>query len=234
MNGRRVRNLTVSPALGLLVLGGALTGCSTGEAEPPVLASAPTKVDVGRVCAGLLEGEGGEALKRVLESEDFRIRDEGKNPDVRAVAQAMADAYRSGGKIRDMPVPICEAVGSPKEAHTPTVRISFSAYSKLAGDPPDSPGAGDSGVRVAVEPKQFLLAYDCVSVRVGSTPELPLRIRLRFQERWDESKGEAVLRPDYAAVTHSAALAVAKGLGCVDGGGLPDRADGLPAPATGT
>ncbi|MFF4643686.1 hypothetical protein [Streptomyces sp. NPDC001389] len=90
----------------------------------------------------------------------------------------------------------------------------------------------DRGVRVSTrERKVVYLDYDCVSPRVGSTPEVPLRIRLLFQERWAASKGEAVLRPDYLAIAHSAALAVAKELRCVDDGGLPARAEDLPAAA---
>ncbi|MEU8433975.1 hypothetical protein AB0F18_13820 [Streptomyces sp. NPDC029216] len=73
------------------------------------------------------------------------------------------------------------------------------------------------------------LEYDCVSSRVGSTRDIPLRIRLLFHEQWEASKGETILRPDYLTITHSAALAVAKELQCADDGGLPPRAEELPA-----
>ncbi|MFF8268780.1 hypothetical protein ACF059_15455 [Streptomyces sp. NPDC016562] len=183
---------------------------------------------MGQVCAGLFTDEGGKALERALASTQFEIWDEKKNPDVRAVAQMMEDAYRAGRKIKNMPQPVCEMVGRPTETGVATARVMFTAYSKHAGDPADFPGVGDSGVRVRMEQKRVYLSYDCVSSRVGSTQEIPLRIKLLFQERWDASKGEDVLRPDYLAITHSAALAVAKELRCANDGGLPARAVDLP------
>ncbi|MFD8981397.1 hypothetical protein [Streptomyces sp. NPDC059564] len=207
-------------------------GCSAEEPEP--LPAGPQQLSTGQVCAGLFTAAGAEALERVLGSTTFLLRDEDKNPDVRAVAQVMEDAYRAGVKIRDMPQSVCEISGAPRESHFPTARLMFTAYSKHAGDPADFPGVSDSGVRVSTVAKWVYLSYDCASPRVGSTPDIPLRIRLLFQDQWDGSKGAAALGPDYLKVTHSAALAVAKELGCVNDGGLSARAEELPAPVSGT
>lgn len=207
-------------------------GCSAGGAEPSAQA-APQELSIGQVCPGLFPGDGGRALERVLESTAFLLRDEGKNPGVREVAQAMEDAYRAGAKIRDMPQPVCRISGAPPRSHFPTAQLMFTAYSKHAGDPVDFPGVSDSGVRVSTDGKRVYFSYDCVSPRVGSTSDIPLRIRILFHEQWDESKGAAVLGQDYLAVTHSAALAVAKVLGCVNDGGLPARAQELPPSGSG-
>ncbi|MFJ8211844.1 hypothetical protein [Streptomyces sp. NPDC096033] len=184
-----------------------------------------TRVSADRACAGLFPGDGGKALERVLESTEFQLRNEKWNPDVRAVARVMEDAYRSGDRIREMPQSTCEVWGLDKELHIPSAIVRFTASSKRDG----LSEAGDHGVQASVaERKVVYLDYDCVSPRVGSTPDVPLRIKILFHERWQESKGETILRPDYLAVTHSAALAVAKELQCVDDGGLPARASELP------
>ncbi|MEU4951309.1 hypothetical protein [Streptomyces lavendulae] len=216
---------------GLAMFAMLAVGCSAGEAEPSAQA-APQELSIGQVCPGLFPGDGGGALERVLESTAFLLRDEGKNPGVQEVAQAMEDAYRAGAKIRDMPQPVCVISGAPPRSHFPTAQLMFTAYSKHAGDPVDFPGVSDSGVRVSTDGKRVYFSYDCVSPRVGATPDIPLRIRILFHEQWDESKGATALGQDYLAVTHSAALAVAKALGCVDDGGLPARAQELP-PAAG-
>ncbi|MGW7450615.1 hypothetical protein [Streptomyces sp. NPDC054787] len=220
----------MSQAVALAILGMVASGCSQRDAEPAAQATSLRTFPVGQVCAGLFLGEGGKALERVLESTQFHVLEEDKNPDVHAVAQVMEDAYRAGKEIRNMPQPVCEAVGSDKEFHIPTTRLMFTAYSKHAADPADLPGAGARDVRVSTRNKEVGLTFDCVSSRVGSTQDVPLQITLDFQERWDESKGEDVLRPDYLAITHSAALAVAKELGCANDGRLPARAVDLPKP----
>ncbi|MFE2166905.1 hypothetical protein ACFXB3_17845 [Streptomyces sp. NPDC059447] len=221
--------------MALVLLAAAATGCSAGEPEKSPQPTAAPRLTAGQICAGLFTGEGAKALERVLESTAFHVRDDEKAPDVRAVAQVMEDAYRAGKRINDMPQPVCEASGAEAKAgYIPTVRIMFTAYSKHAGDPPDFPGVSDSGVMVSQRQKTNHLSYDCTSSRVGSTDNVPLRIKLAFQERWDGSKGETVLGQDYLAVTHSAALAVAKELGCTNNGGLPARADDLPKPEGGS
>lgn len=225
MNHGRIRR-----PLGCLVLVPmAAVGCSGGTPERPAPAPTVARVSADQVCAGLFTGDGGKGLERVLESTEFRLRNQKRNPDARAVAQVMEDAYRSGNRIREMPQAVCEVSGSEKELHVPTVTLQFTAFSLYAGDPADFPSGSDRGVRVASSPGKFMhLSYDCVSSRVGSTPEVPLRIKILLHEEWEESKGGDVLRADYMAINHSAGLAVAKELRCADDGGLPARAADLP------
>lgn len=219
-----------APLAGLALIGMAAVGCSSGPPEPAVRDVEPVRLSTAQVCAGLFPAEGGRALERALESTTFLLRDEKMNPTVGAVAQAMEDAYRSGAKIRDMPTRTCQISGVPTNSYFHTARVRFTAYSFHAGEPADLPGVSDRGVRVSTRRHKIVyLDYDCVSFRIGSTQDVPLRIKLMFQEQWDASKGDEALRPDYLTATHSAALAVAKELRCVDDGGLPARAADLPA-----
>ncbi|MEU4731370.1 hypothetical protein [Streptomyces sp. NPDC023588] len=215
-------------AVALALFGTTVVGCSAGDSQESAQPTPLPRLPVSHVCPGLFEGEGGKALERVLASTQFQIRHEEKNPDVRVVAQVMEEAYQAGKKIRDMPQPVCEMSGRPTETGLATARMMFTAYSKHAADPADLPGVGARDVRVSTRNKEVGLTFDCVSSRVGSTQDVPLQITLDFQERWDASKGEGVLKPDYLAITHSAALAVAKELGCANDGGLPARAIDLP------
>ncbi|GAA3242423.1 hypothetical protein [Streptomyces lavendulae] len=214
------------------VLGAAVVGCSAAEPEPAAPPTAGPLLSVSQVCAGLFTGDGGKALERILESTEFRIRDEKGNPEAGAVARAMEDAYRSGAKIHDAPQPVCRIVGTDKDGYRPTAHVMFTAYSKYDADPADLPGESARGPRVWKQGKSVDVTFDCVSVRVGSTSDIPLQVTAAFQEQWQGSKGATALGPDYLAVTHSAALAVAKVLGCVNDGGLPARAQELP-PAAG-
>ncbi|MFG2665740.1 hypothetical protein ACGFY6_16010 [Streptomyces sp. NPDC048387] len=209
----------------MILFAAATVACSGGTAERPAPVPTVTRVAADQVCAGLFPGDGGRALERVLESKEFLLRNEKRDPDVRDVAQAMENAYRSGDKIRQMPQSTCEVAGSEGRQYIPSAMVRFTASSKR-----DRFDLGGQGLQVSTrERKLVYLEYDCVSPRVGSTPDIPLRVRVLFQEQWQESKGEDVLRPDYLAITHSAALAVAKELRCADDGGLPARAAELPA-----
>ncbi|MET8754417.1 hypothetical protein ABZW32_30630 [Streptomyces sp. NPDC004667] len=211
--------------------GAAVMGCSAAEPGPAAPPTAGPLLSVSQVCAGLFTDDGGKALERILESTEFQIRDEKRNPEVGVVARAMEDAYRSGAKIHYAPQPVCRIVGMGKAGYRPTANVMFTAYSKYDADPADLPGVTARRPRVWMQGKSVDVTFDCVSVRVGSTPDVPLQVTTAFQEQWQASKGAAVLGQDYLAVTHSAALAVAKVLGCVNDGGLPARAQELPPPA---
>ncbi|MFD3330769.1 hypothetical protein [Streptomyces sp. NPDC058701] len=220
------------PAVTLVVLGTVAAGCSTGGSEQPAPAAEPQKIPVARVCTGLFPAEGAKALERVLGSTEFRIRDAQKNPSVLAVAQAMEDAYRAGAKIRDMPEATCEVAGDSTGSRLATARVRFTAFSKNAADSADLPGVGARDPRVWTESKQVYLTYDCVSSRVGSTQDVPLQIRVLVHVQGDGNEGEAGPGQDQLTVIHSAALSVARDLGCTNNAGLPEQAQDLPKPGT--
>ncbi|MFD3720243.1 hypothetical protein [Streptomyces sp. NPDC058674] len=232
MNRDRMSSPLWGPAVTLVVLGTVAAGCSTGGSEQPAPAAEPQKVPVAQVCTGLFPAAGGEALERVLGSTEFRIRDAQKNPGVRAVAQAMEDAYRAGARVRDMPEATCEVAGEPKGSRFATARVRFTAFSKNAADPADLPGVGARDPRVWTESKQLYLTYDCVSPRVGSTQAVPLQIRVLVHAQGGGNEGEAGPGQDQLTVIHSAALSVARDLGCANNAGLPEQAQNLPKPGT--
>ncbi|MCX4693093.1 hypothetical protein [Streptomyces sp. NBC_01408] len=165
----------------------------------------------------------------MLQSTDFQVPDEDEGADVRAVAQTMEKAYQAGKKIRDMPQPVCKVSGSAG-SRIPRVQLMFTAYSKHVALPSELPGVGAGDPHLSVREEDIDLTFDCVSSRAGSTQDIPLQITVAFQARTGESEGQAVPAQDYLAITHSAALAVAKELGCVNDGGLPADAAGLPEP----
>ncbi|MFF4432210.1 hypothetical protein ACFYZ4_23930 [Streptomyces sp. NPDC001513] len=49
--------------------------------------------------------------------------------------------------------------------------------------------------------------------------------------QWEQGSWKAELGNDYLVIAHSAARALAKELGCRDGGELPEQPAGLPAAA---
>ncbi|MEU9103803.1 hypothetical protein AB0D54_05470 [Streptomyces xanthophaeus] len=190
-------------------------------------------MSVGELCAGLLLGEGANAVERVLESSRFVVKNEKDNPDIRTTAQALEDAYRAGENIREVRQPSCRVSQEPSGTIGQGLRLSFAPLSRHIRKWEDFLGPNDKGVRVEAQDKHLWLGFDCVSSRAGSTQEIPLRISVHFLEHWANSKGSAVLAQDYRTITHGAALAVAKELGCVNDGGLPAQAAGLPEPDAG-
>ncbi|MFG2997134.1 hypothetical protein [Streptomyces sp. NPDC048340] len=219
--------------MGLLSLVALVAGCSAAEPDEPVLEQ-PEILSAAQVCGGtLFTPEAASALGRVLQSSDFIVRDEEKNQSAAAMARTMEDAYRAGSEVRNMPTGNCDISGMAQQidgdGHYPSAQVWFTAFSKKAGIPEDEPGGSDSGVMVAGAVRQWNIAFDCVSPRVGSTADIPLRITATFRNQFDKGNGdETELVGDYKILAHSAALSVAKELRCVDDGGLPGRAEGLP------
>ncbi|WP_031156987.1 hypothetical protein [Streptomyces xanthophaeus] len=227
MNPGGGRRRPAGAALVLVVLVVTSTACSAGKPEVSASPSASPVYSADRICAGLFPGEGGKALERVLGSTQFKVRDEEDNPDVQAAAQQLEDAYRAGAAIRDMSHPRCEVAAQPGKPHVRRLIVDFVPLSRHIQKSEDFLGPDDKGVRVSAGVKHVSLGFDCVSSRAASTEEIPLRISVQLTEQGTR-KGDAVLAQDYRAITHGAALAVAEELGCVNDGGLPARAAGLP------
>ncbi|MDJ0379584.1 hypothetical protein [Streptomyces sp. G-G2] len=172
---------------------------------------------VGEACPGLLDAASGEALERVVQS-SYLIRDAQQAVGVTAMGEALEGAYRAGPKVREAPVAPCTVTGRVGTNRSAEIRLS--AESRNADQQGGAPGGMQTGVRESRGEKERGVAFDCVSSRVGSTREVPLRITAVFKDRWSGSDGDAALAKDYLAIAYSAARAVAKELGCGDGGGL--------------
>ncbi|MFJ3171394.1 hypothetical protein ACIPJK_11525 [Streptomyces roseus] len=235
IGGRRLRYAT-STAVGAATLGLAAAACSGSPADETETSSDPEQVSAIQVCGGgLVSSSAGSSLERVLESSRFVIREEKENANVSSIAKALENAYRAGSKVRDTSIPSCDISGALKNADSdryyPTASLRFRATSKNSGVPDYMPEAKDSGTKSWASFREYTIAFDCVSSRVGSTNEIPLRISAEFRSKWDKGQAEeSTLAPDYAALAHSAALSVAEKLGCDGRGGLPERPDGLPKP----
>ncbi|MER5934550.1 hypothetical protein [Streptomyces sp. NPDC002054] len=212
---RRVH--TVGCGLAVLAL---VAGCSTSE---PSAKAEPEYGSAAQICQGLFDPEGAGALERVLDSTEFRLRDEAGDLDLRAVGKGLQGRYETGQGFGDLEGEMCRASGRPKGGRAPYAELWIAGDKKYVGG-----GEKDRGPGVIHGENRAHLWYNCGSPRVGSTDELPLQIRLTFRDKWDGKKGVDVRRPDYVAIMHSAALAIAKELGCQNNGGLPDRSEDLP------
>nr|WSX51651.1 hypothetical protein OG409_23625 [Streptomyces sp. NBC_00974] len=216
-----------------MALGVMASGC--GSADPKETVWEPRVVSATEVCGGgLFPAGAGEVLGRVLQSSEYVIRDEDKDVSVAAGAKLLEDAYRSGADVRNKPSVNCDVSGKAKSFgdsnYFPSAQVRFAASSKNARIPGTVPEDSDAGVLVFGQKWQRSVAFDCVSARVGSTEQIPLRITVTFRNKFDKGGGEeAVLGGDYVFLAHAAALSMAKELNCADHGGLPDSPHGLPA-----
>ncbi|MFE9482734.1 hypothetical protein ACFYNM_29470 [Streptomyces spororaveus] len=203
----------------------AAAGCSSPDSGPkktaPESATTSVTVEVADACPGLLSAAGAEALKRVLQSSAV-MRDEAQAVGVAATGKALEAAYKAGPKVREAAVPSCTVTGQVGGGER-MGEIRLTADSGKAGPPrPDQ-----VGVRVLPGEKEAGVSFDCVSTRVGSTTDVPLRITGVFANRWQKLESDSGLADEYLVVAHSAALAVSRELGCANNGGLPAAAGEL-------
>lgn len=181
-----------------------VAGCggSDAGAKAPVVKN--PEVAATEACSGLLGEAGGDALGKVLQSW-YLVPDAKGAVGAVAMAKAVEEARA---------VPSCVVTG----------RIG--SGKRVAEVRPAVDGAAGGGVRVVRADKERAVAFDCVSARAGAAGSV--RLSVAFKDQWD-SEGEAKLAGDYLVIAHSAARALAKELGCRDGGGLPEQASALPA-----
>ncbi|MFF5705407.1 hypothetical protein ACFY7H_23330 [Streptomyces sp. NPDC012794] len=214
------------PVVGVMGLSLVMAACVAlpREHEPEPEGVEPRTVSTAQVCGGtLFSPEAGRALEKVMEGTAFVIREPEDDRGAADIAQAVENAYRAGVDIENMPNGTCRIRGVQKErgGRIPKASMTFIARSKHAG-PADLVGAEGTGVRVDRGITDHSVVFDCVSSRVGSTADAPVRITARFDGR---SAGEYRKDPsradDYLTLVHSAARSVAAELGCRDDGGLP-------------
>ncbi|MFE2552396.1 hypothetical protein ACFXGI_28155 [Streptomyces sp. NPDC059355] len=221
-----MRALTASaaPVAVLAVLVTLVAGCNTSNPEPKASLSAkPPEVDPTQACPGLITDAAGQALTEVLQSSHL-VNDNAQTVGVTAMGKALEEFYRAGPKDGEAAAPACTVTGTVGGGkRVGEIRL----VAKRGND--SAPGSDRTGVRVTRADKERGVAFDCVSTRVGSTRDVPLRITAFYTDKSRSSRGDAVLGEDYLVLAHSAAVAIAKELGCEDGGGLPDGASALPS-----
>ncbi|MGW8781668.1 hypothetical protein ACWGNM_26915 [Streptomyces sp. NPDC055796] len=220
-----MRALTVSaaPAAALAVVVTLVAGCTTSDPEPKASLSAkPPEVDPTQACPGLITDAAGKALTEVLQSSHL-VNDDAQSVGVKAMGKALEESYRAGPKAGEVAAPACTVTGTVGGGKR-VGEIRLVGKHGNAG----APGSDQTGVRVTRADKERGVAFDCVSTRVGSTRDMPLRITAFYADRSRSSRGDAVLGEGYLVLAHSAAVAIAKELGCEGNGGLPDGASALP------
>ncbi|MEV0414862.1 hypothetical protein AB0I68_29615 [Streptomyces sp. NPDC050448] len=222
-----MRALMVSTArvAALAVLVTLVAGCTTSDPEFKASPSVKSpEVDLTKACPGLITDAAGEALKDVLQSSHL-VNDDAQAVGVTAMGKALEEFYRAGPKAGEFAAPACTVTGTVGRGKR-VGEIRLAAASRNAG----APGADQTAVRVTRADKERGVAFDCVSTRVGSTRDMPLRITAFYKDRYQGSRGDGVLGEDYLVLAHSGAVAIAKELGCENNGGLPEGASALPKP----
>lgn len=210
---------------GLVVCLTFAVGCSSStDSRLKEVTPLPITMEVVDACPGLLTATSAEAVKRVLQSSSL-VRDERQAVGVADMAKALEAAYKAGPKVREAAIAPCTVTGQVGGGDR-MGEIRLSADSGKAGPL----GAGQVGVRVVTGAQERGVSFDCVSTRAGSTAEVPLRVTSVFANRWQKLAPDAGLEDEYLVVAHSAAMAVARELGCANNGGLPASSGELPPP----
>ncbi|MFF1411149.1 hypothetical protein ACFVX6_15370 [Streptomyces sp. NPDC058289] len=223
---RSTRTARVAALAALAVLVATIAGCGSSDPEPKPSRSSKQRPEVERTeaCPGLITDAAGEALMHVLQSSQV-VNNAAQTVGVAAMGKALEEAYREGAGPRELTAPVCTITGSVGLGKR-VGEIRIAAGSAAPGDP----GAAGTGVRVVRADKQRGVSFDCVSTRVGSTRAVPLRITASYEDKYQNSKGDAALGEDYLVLAHSAALAIARESGCENTGGLPAEAAAFPKP----
>ncbi|MER5761687.1 hypothetical protein [Streptomyces sp. NPDC002082] len=176
---------------------------------------------VRQVCGGtLFTPEAGTALEHVMGTSEFVVEDGQADLSAEGIAKVMEDNYRSGRDVADADAAQCRIKGAPKQSDGGKLRSSQAAVVFLGHK---RSAAEASGPRLLREGRAHTVKFDCVSSRVGSTRQVPLRISADFSVVEGDVSGTATAAADGLVLVHSAAVSVAEELGCENKGGLPGR-----------
>ncbi|MFJ5549724.1 hypothetical protein [Streptomyces sp. NPDC093225] len=225
----RIRTITA----GLLVLGVLTAGCTSPGTPQNLPTRRVQEIPAARVCGGtLLDTAAASALERLTHSSAFDPEAVKKDHGAREIARTMEAAFRSGEGVVNAPGDRCEISPVGSSSAFPTIVVAFIALGKApAGTPADEPNEMYTpGVVARASEDGAKVYFDCESRRLGTSVEHPLRLRSEVQNSVRERGEPAATRKDNLTLAHSAAVAVAKELGCAGNGGLPGTAAGLPAP----
>lgn len=218
-NVGRPRSIVSVRLVALGVLGSLAVSCgSTPESEK---SPEPKTVSVGQVCGGtLFTPEAGTALERLMGISEFVVEDGQADLSADGIARVMEQNYRSGRDVVDADAAQCRIKGAPKQSEGGKPRsaqaaVVFLGHTRSAAEP--------SGPRLLREGRAHTVKFDCVSSRVGSTRQVPLRISAAFTVVEGDASGKATAAADALVLVHSAAVSVAEELRCENNGGLPGR-----------
>ncbi|MFI8502448.1 hypothetical protein ACIGFK_28680 [Streptomyces sp. NPDC085524] len=209
--------------MALAVVGAVLlAGCSGDGAEP----SGPTELTAAQVCpGGMLGPDAVRGLEKVTGATVFAPPENGESKGVPGVADLLVAGYAKAGA--SLGGPVCKATPlDDKNRRKASVSFEIQSDLQRTGEHSES-GQGryweyDLGRNALAISRQAMLFFDCASTRLGGLEKVvPVAASVSVSEG---SKGdEPELREANLAIVHSAALAMAKELGCKDNGGLPDR-----------
>ncbi|MBT2480985.1 hypothetical protein [Streptomyces sp. ISL-94] len=199
-----------------------LVGCGGDDDEP----SGPAELSAAEVCpGGMLGPDAVRGLEKVTEATVFAPPENGENPGVTWVAGVLARGYaKAGGSLGGQ---ACRATPLD-EKNRRKVSVTFEIQSELqrTGENSES-GKGhyweyDLGRNALAISRQAQLFFDCASSKLAG-PDKAVPVAASVSVANGSEANELELREANLAIVHSAALAMAKELGCKDNGGLPDK-----------
>lgn len=208
--------------LGLLVAATLVSGCGDGERAD----TGPSEVFAAEVCSeGLLSPDAVRALE-LLTGGATPFKPPKNVGDVAWVAGVLERGYaKMGGSLGGT---VCRATpADPKNHHDLSVSFEIEHELTRTGEQTES-GKGyyweyDLGRSALVLPDGGRLFFDCTSDRLaGPDKAVPIKASVSLREAPTAADPRA-LREANLTIVHSAARAMAKELGCKDGGGLPER-----------
>ncbi|MFJ4774792.1 hypothetical protein [Streptomyces sp. NPDC088762] len=210
-------------ALAVAVVGAVLLAGCSGDGDGP---SGPAELSGAQVCPeGMLAPDAVRGIEKLTGATLFAQPEEGDSAGVRWVAGVLSRGYAKIGA--SLGGQACKATPLD-EKNRRKVSVSFEIESELqrTGENSES-GKGhyweyDLGRNALAVSRQARLYFDCASSRLaGPDKAVPVEASVNVSEG---SKGdEPELREANLAIVHSAALAMAKELGCKNNGGLPDK-----------
>lgn len=205
----------------LLAIGMLLGGCGADEPD-----QAPRELTGSEVCpGGLLTADAVRALNLLTAGAAFKPPPRDVQ-DVSSAARALVQGFQANGESHVDAV--CEA--RPVDSmNRHVVFVSFEIESEATRKYEHSEsGQGyyweyDLGRNALANARQARLYFDCVSTRLGGPEKsVPIAARASVGDM-SSTTVDAAPREANLTIVHSAARAMAKELGCKDGGGLPER-----------
>ncbi|MFI8101796.1 hypothetical protein [Streptomyces sp. NPDC086023] len=221
-------------ALGIVLMALVAAGCGTSDEGAPEPSRAQS-FSATQVCGGsVVLPSSAKALERLTGATSFVPGKEKQELGVPATAKVLEEAYKAGRGIYDMPGADCVIRGdSTSTPLNSTVKLRFDAYSEKADldDYRKHRLEHGKGTMTSLYGSRTSISFDCVSSRVGSTQDIPLRVNGRITSAASTASPEPpTAAEDRMLILHTASLSLAKELGCRDNGGLPDDVSGLPEP----
>ncbi|MFF2195184.1 hypothetical protein [Streptomyces sp. NPDC058157] len=219
MRGRHRAAAAGCAAAVALLAGCGGSGAAPGPAQPTVLSGA------GVCPGGILNPGAVRGIETVTGATRFQPPEEGRGAGVQWVAGVLVRGYATAGASLGGEACLAVPVDGAGRRRL-SLGFAIQSEEQRVGEHSES-GRGhyweyDLGRSALAISRQAKLFFDCASARLaGLARAVPVETIVSVS---DGSEGDQpALREANLTVAHSAALAMARELGCKDDGGLPER-----------